>query len=50
MFAAIETAGFSVLAFKEPQPVPECRERFPDQWEFLSTHPVFAIFKLAPAT
>jgi len=50
MFAAFETAGFSVLAFSEPQPVPECRERFPQEWEFLSTHPVFVFFKLALAT
>jgi SAM-dependent methyltransferase len=49
MFAAFDTAGFSVLAFSEPQPVPECRERFPQEWELLSTRPVFVIFKLAPA-
>jgi SAM-dependent methyltransferase len=49
MFAAFEQAGFNVLAFREPQPVAEFRERFPEQAEHLSTNPVFAIFKLAPA-
>jgi SAM-dependent methyltransferase len=50
MFAAFEQAGFSVLAFQEPQPLPECRERFPEDWEELTTKPAFAFFKLATVT
>lgn len=48
MFAAFEQAGFGVLAFGEPQPLPECRERFPEAWEALTTKPAFAFFALAP--
>jgi SAM-dependent methyltransferase len=49
MFAAFERAGLTVLAFQEPQPLPECRKRFPQAWEKLSTRPAFAFFKLAPS-
>jgi hypothetical protein len=49
MFAAFEQAGFSILAFQEPQPVPECRELSPHAWQTLTTRPTFAFFKLAPA-
>jgi SAM-dependent methyltransferase len=48
MFAAFEQAGFRVLAFLEPQPVPECRELSPEAWQALTTRPTFAFFKLAP--
>jgi SAM-dependent methyltransferase len=48
MFAAFERAGFRVLAFQEPQPVPECRELSPRAWEALTTKPAFAFFKLVP--
>jgi len=49
MFAAFDSAGFSVLSLREPQPVPECRERFPDTWEKLTTQPAFVLFKLVAA-
>jgi SAM-dependent methyltransferase len=48
MFADFERAGFSVLAFQEPQPLPECRELSPKAWELLTTKPTFAFFKLVP--
>lgn len=48
MFDAFEQAGFGLLAFREPQPLPECRERFPEAWQALTTKPAFAFFKLAP--
>lgn len=46
MFAAFEQAGFGVLRFLEPRPVPECRELSPEAWEALTTRPTFAFFKL----
>jgi SAM-dependent methyltransferase len=49
MFAAFAHAGFNVLEFHEPQPVPECRELSPEAWQALTTRPTFAFFKLAPA-
>lgn len=49
MFAAFNQAGLTVLRFQEPQPLPECRERFPQAWKALTTRPAFAFFKLAPA-
>jgi SAM-dependent methyltransferase len=48
MFAAFEQAGLRVMSFEEPQPLPECRERFPEAWEALTTKPAFAFFTLAP--
>jgi SAM-dependent methyltransferase len=48
MFAAFEQAGFGVLTFMEPQPLPECRGLSPEAWEVLTTRPTFAFFKLAP--
>jgi SAM-dependent methyltransferase len=48
MFAAFEQAGFTVLTFLEPQPLPECREKFPRVWQSLTTRPAFAFFKLTP--
>lgn len=49
MFAAIAEAGFSVDLLTEPQPVEECRDRFPEAWERLSTQPHFVFFRLAPS-
>lgn len=49
MFAAFQRAGFGVVAFNEPQPLPECRDRFPEAWEALTTKPAFAFFELAPS-
>lgn len=48
MFSAFEEAGFSVLTFLEPQPLPECRSQFPEAWQKLTTRPGFAFFKLQP--
>lgn len=50
MFSAFETAGFRVISFIEPMPLPECRERFPRAWEALTTRPGFAFFKLGCGT
>lgn len=47
MFAAFDQAGFRVLGLREPQPVPECRERFPEDWEALTTRPAFMFLDLA---
>jgi SAM-dependent methyltransferase len=49
MFAAFEQAGFEVRSFVEPLPIEECRTRFPDDWERLTTKPLFALFKLGNA-
>jgi SAM-dependent methyltransferase len=48
MFAAFDEAGFVVRKLTEPLPLPECRERFPDEWERLSTEPNFLFFRLSP--
>ena len=48
MFSAFGQAGFRVHTFLEPQPLPECRTRFPRAWEVLTTKPAFAFFKLRP--
>jgi SAM-dependent methyltransferase len=48
MFAAFDKAGFGVLAFMEPQPLPECRELPPRRLGRLTTRPAFAFFKLVP--
>jgi SAM-dependent methyltransferase len=48
MFGSFERAGLRVLEFKEPQPLPECRERYPEAWQALTTKPGFAFFKLTP--
>jgi hypothetical protein len=47
MFCAFAMAGFRVDQLSEPQPLPECRERFPDVWTLLSTQPRFLFFRLA---
>jgi SAM-dependent methyltransferase len=48
MFAAFEQAGFEVRRLTEPQPLPECRDRFPEDWEQLTRHPNFLFFHLEP--
>jgi SAM-dependent methyltransferase len=49
MFAAIAEAGFRVDRLTEPQPLDECRDRFPEAWNELSTQPWFLFFRLRPA-
>jgi SAM-dependent methyltransferase len=46
MFDAIAEAGFQVERVSEPQPLEECRERFPHAWERLSRKPWFLFFRL----
>jgi SAM-dependent methyltransferase len=48
MFDAFAAAGWRVDALSEPQPLPECRDRFPDAWERLTTKPHFLLARLAP--
>jgi SAM-dependent methyltransferase len=48
MFAAFDEAGFDVRRLSEPQPLPECRDRFPAAWEQLSRRPHFVFFRLEP--
>lgn len=48
MWAAIADADFVVERLIEPQPLPECRERFPEAWQRLSTQPQFLFFRLTP--
>jgi len=44
MTEALSAAGFAIDAITEPQPLPEARERFPAEWELLSTQPQFLFF------
>jgi SAM-dependent methyltransferase len=46
MFDAFAEAGFTVERVGEPLPLPECRERFPEAWERLTTRPWFLFFRL----
>jgi len=46
MFSAITEAGFRVDRLVEPQPEAECRDRFPQDWEPLTTQPTFLFFRL----
>jgi SAM-dependent methyltransferase len=46
MFRAFKEAGFVVDELSEPQPLPECRERFPEAWERLTTKPHFLFLRL----
>jgi SAM-dependent methyltransferase len=46
MFDAFAAAGLTVERVVEPQPVDECRERFPEWWQRLSTEPWFLFFRL----
>jgi SAM-dependent methyltransferase len=47
-FRAIAEGGFEIEALSEPQPLPECRERFPGAWERLTQKPHFLFLRLAP--
>lgn len=49
MFAAVHDAGFRVERLVEPRPLPECEERFPQEWELLTTKPRFLFFRLRRA-
>jgi hypothetical protein len=46
---AIADGGFRLAELREPQPLPECRERHPDVWERLSRRPEFLLLRLVPA-
>ncbi|MDA0172438.1 hypothetical protein OJ998_25260 [Solirubrobacter taibaiensis] len=38
-------AGFAIDNLQEPQPLAECRERFPDVWEQLASRPEFLLIR-----
>jgi SAM-dependent methyltransferase len=44
MTAALSAAGFIIDAITEPLPLPEARERFPADYQRLSTQPQFLFF------
>jgi SAM-dependent methyltransferase len=46
MFSAFAETGFTVDVLREPMPVEECRTKFPDDWEYLTTKPAFVFFRL----
>src|SRR4051812_27178499 len=46
MFSAFAEAGFELERLSEPLPLDECRERFPEAWERLTTRPWFLFFRL----
>lgn len=46
--ADIAAAGFVITDLVEPQPVPQMREEFPDDYRQLSTAPGFVVFRLTP--
>ena len=49
MTDAFTAAGFRISVLSEPQPVPEARELFPDDFFLLSTAPSFLFFVLEAA-
>ena len=49
MTAALSASGFIIDAITEPLPLPEARERFPADYELLSTQPQFLFFAAHPA-
>jgi SAM-dependent methyltransferase len=49
MLDAIAEAGFRVDRLTEPQPLEECRERFPEDWKRLTTEPWFLFFRVSPS-
>ena len=49
MFREIAEAGWRIDELSEPQPLPEMRERFPEEWERLTNHPHFLFLRLVPA-
>ncbi len=46
MIAAFHRAGFVIEELQEPQPLPECEARFPDEWALLTTRPQFLFVRL----
>lgn len=46
MFSAIEEAGFRVERLSEPQPLEQCRDRYPEAWARLTAEPHFVFFRL----
>jgi SAM-dependent methyltransferase len=48
MFREIRAGGFRIDELVEPQPLPQVRERFPYDWERLTTKPHFLILRLIP--
>jgi ubiquinone/menaquinone biosynthesis C-methylase UbiE len=46
MTDAFTAAGFRISVISEPQPVPEARELFPDDFRMLATSPSFLFFAL----
>jgi len=46
MIAAFRAAGFGIEDIVEPMPVPECAERFPDDYARLTTSPRFLFVRL----
>ncbi|NKE61139.1 methyltransferase domain-containing protein [Lentzea sp. PSKA42] len=46
MTDAFTAAGFRISAISEPQPVPEARELFPDDFHLMATAPSFLFFVL----
>jgi len=49
MFREIAEAGWRVDELSEPQPLPEMREPFPEDWERLTKNPHFLFLRLIPA-
>jgi SAM-dependent methyltransferase len=47
MWSQINSAGFEVVEFREPQPIEESQSK-PDFWEVYSRIPLFAIWKIKP--
>ena len=45
ILGALTDAGFAIDAVREPQPLPECRERFPDVWDELARRPEFLLVR-----
>jgi SAM-dependent methyltransferase len=48
-FRAVAEGGFRIDELTEPQPLPECRNRFPEAWEILTRQPQFLFLRLVPA-
>ena len=47
-FRAIADGGFRIDELSEPQPLPECRARFPEAWARLTRRPQFLFLRLLP--
>ena len=45
ILGALTDAGFAIDAVREPQPLPQCRERCPDVWEQLARRPEFLLVR-----